>query len=95
VVVGGWGGGAEAEEEAVMAPSVETEEGRRPSADPSAETEGGVGLRLSRELGLRVGAQGVGASREVAGGGTKPGIRGRPTHRPRRSAINVDPVDGR
>jgi hypothetical protein len=43
VVVGGWGGGAEAEGEAVRAPSAETEEGRRPSADPSAETEGGAG----------------------------------------------------
>jgi hypothetical protein len=42
VVVGGWGGGAEAEGEAVRAPSAETEEGRRPSADPSAETEGGA-----------------------------------------------------
>ncbi|PWZ10368.1 UDP-glucuronate 4-epimerase 1 [Zea mays] len=33
----------------------------------------------------------------IAGGcgGTEPGIRGRPTHRPRRSAINIDPVDGR
>jgi hypothetical protein len=34
----------------------------------------------------------------IAGGrgrGTEPGIRGRPTHRPRRSAINTDPVDGR
>jgi hypothetical protein len=41
VVVGGWGGGAEAEGEAVRASSTETEEGRRPSADPSAETEGG------------------------------------------------------
>jgi hypothetical protein len=43
VVVGGWGGGAEVEGEAVRAPSAETEEGRRPSADPSAETEGGAG----------------------------------------------------
>ena len=44
MVVGGWGGGVEAEGEAVSAdPSAETEEGRRPSADPSAETEGGAG----------------------------------------------------
>ena len=43
VVVGGWGGGAEAEGEVVRAPSAETEEGRRPSADPSADPEGGAG----------------------------------------------------